>query len=136
MLQGLSLKSFIRLLKISTNEKDSEEQQALALRLQLAEKVLAHIDGNYQQEMENNETYKRVRDRYKRMIAITQKKLEAEEATDDESAFLPHYRKMLLELIEVRRRELYQLRRTNAFSEELIRDREWELDLEEARLRG
>jgi len=136
VLQGLSLKSFIRLLNISTNEKDSEEQQALALRLQLAEKVLAHIDYNYQHEMENNETYKRVRDRYKRMIAITQKKLKAEEAIDDESSFLPHYRKMLLELIEVRRRELYQLRRTNAFSEELIRDREWELDLEEARLRG
>jgi CPA1 family monovalent cation:H+ antiporter len=106
------------------------------MRLQLARAVLAHIDFKYTKEIETNETYKRVRDRYARMIAITQKKLEAQESSaDDEQTFLPHYRQMLLELVEVRRRELNHYRHSNSFSEELIRDREWELDLEEARLR-
>jgi len=136
VLQGLSLKPIIRLLQIKGDEKDSENLQMLDLRLRLANAVLAHIDERYAQEIETNETYKRVRDRYARMIAITQKKLEAKESIDEEQTFLPHYRQMLLELIAVRRRELNHFRHTNSFSEELIRDREWELDLEEARLRG
>jgi CPA1 family monovalent cation:H+ antiporter len=76
-----------------------------------------------------------VRDRYARMVAITQKKLEAQETTDDGQTFLLHYRQMLLELVEVRHRKLNHFRHTNSFSEDLLRDREWELDLEEARLR-
>jgi len=136
VLQGLSLKPIIRLLQIKGDEKESENLQMLDLRLRLANAVLAHIDERYAREIETNETYKRVRDRYARMIAITQKKLEAKESIDEEQTFLPHYRQMLLELIAVRRRELNHFRHTNSFSEELIRDREWELDLEEARLRG
>jgi CPA1 family monovalent cation:H+ antiporter len=135
VLQGLSLKPLIRFLKIKGEEKESESLQALDMRLQLARAVLAHIDFKYTKEIETNETYKRVRDRYARMIAITQKKLEAQESAEEEQTFLPHYRQMLLELVEVRRRELNHYRHTNTFSEELIRDREWELDLEEARLR-
>jgi CPA1 family monovalent cation:H+ antiporter len=135
VLQGLSLKPLIRFLKIKGEEKESESLQALDMRLQLARAVLAHIDFKYTKEIETNETYKRVRDRYARMIAITQKKLEAQESAEEEQTFLPHYRQMLLELVDVRRRELNHYRHTNTFSEELIRDREWELDLEEARLR-
>jgi CPA1 family monovalent cation:H+ antiporter len=136
VLQGLSLKPLIGLLKIQGDESGSEETQALDLRLQLARSVLAHMDDNYKEQIENNETYKRVRDRYARMIAITQQKLDAEEKQDDGKNFLPHYRQMLLELIAVRRRELSRFRHSNAFSDELIRERERELDLEEARLRS
>jgi CPA1 family monovalent cation:H+ antiporter len=135
VLQGLSLKPFIRLLKIKGDEKKTETMQVLDLRLRLAHAVLAHMDDKYSRETETNDTYKRVRDRYARMIEIAQKKLEAQEAIDDTQSFLPHYRQMLLELIEVRRRELNHLRHTNDFSHELIKEREWELDLEEARLR-
>lgn len=135
VLQGLSLKPLIRILKIKGDETQSENLQALDMRLQLARVTLAHMDGQYAKEIEANETYKRVRDRYARMIEITQKKLAAEEGVDEQITFLPHYRQMLLELVDVRRRELNRFRHTNAFSEELIREREWELDLEEARLR-
>jgi monovalent cation/hydrogen antiporter len=135
VLQGLSLKPLIRLLKIKGDEKETETMQMLDLRLRLANAVLAHIDDKYAREIETNDTYKRVRERYARMIEITQKKLEAQESIDDTQSFLPHYRQMLLELIEVRRRELNHYRHTNDFSHELIKEREWELDLEEARLR-
>jgi monovalent cation/hydrogen antiporter len=135
VLQGLSLKPVIRLLKIKGDEKESETQQALHLRLHLAQAALAHMDEKYASEIEKNETYKRVRDRYARMIGIAQQKLEAKGSMDDQQTFLPHYRQMLLELIEVRRRELNHYRHDNTFPEELIREREWELDLEEARLR-
>jgi monovalent cation/hydrogen antiporter len=135
VLQGLSLKPLIRFLKIPVNEKESVKIQALALRVQLAEAVLSYIDTNYNEEAEQNETYKRVRDRYERMIEMTKKKLEREEADEEETFFLPRYRQMLIELVDVRRKELNRFRHSNEYDEELIREREWELDLEEARLR-
>jgi monovalent cation/hydrogen antiporter len=136
VLQGLSLKPLIRYLKIPVSDGESLNNQALALRVQLAESVLAYIDTNYSEEVENNETYKRVRDRYERMIEISKKKLIKQEAEEEAATFLPRYREMLVELVDVRRRELNRFRHSNEYDEDLIREREYELDLEEARLRG
>ena len=119
------------------NEKAAEQTQSLALRVHLAESVLAYMDTNYEEELKQHDTYQRVRDRYDRMIETAKKKLESdEEAEDSNDAFLPRYRQMLLELVDVRRKELARFRHTREYGEELIRDREWELDLEEARLRS
>ena len=137
VLQGLSLKPLIRLLKIKEPEHDLEKVQSLALRVNLAEAVLAYMDTNYEEELKKHDAYQRVKDRYERMIETAKKKLEAdEEAQDPQDAFLPKYRAMLLELVDVRRKELNRFRRTKEYNEEMIRDREWELDLEEARLRS
>lgn len=135
VMQGLSLKPLIRLLKIEATDHEKEKLKALALRIRLAETVLSYLDTNYPEETENNDTYKRVRDRYERMIEITRRKLETGEAETEEASFLPQYRQMLLELVYIRRRELNYLRHKAEYSEELIREREWELDLEEARLK-
>jgi monovalent cation/hydrogen antiporter len=135
VLQGLSLRPIINWLNIPVNEKESEKLKSLALRVHLAETVLAYLDSNYQDEVHNNDTYKRVRDRYERMIEVTKKKLVKEEAEDESASFLPHYRQMLVEIVEVRRKELNRFRHANEYSEDLIREREWELDLEEARLK-
>lgn len=136
VLQGLSLKPLISFLNIQVTDKESEKVQALALRVQLAESVLAYLDTNYHDQIESNETYRRVRDRYERMIEVTRKKLVQEESADEGSSFLPLYRQMLVEIVEVRRKELNRFRHAKEYNEELIREREWELDLEEARLRG
>jgi len=69
------------------------------------------------------------------MIQITSKKLKKEEDKELGPAFLPRYRQLLLELVAVQRRELSQMRHDNLFSEELLRSKEFELDLEEARFR-
>jgi CPA1 family monovalent cation:H+ antiporter len=137
VLQGLSLKPLIRWLKIEVNEKQSQQVQNMALRVQLAEAVLAYIDTNYQEEIQKHDTYQRVRERYDRMIEAAKKKLESDEENEDKTNdFLPRYRQMLLELVDVRRKELSRFRHNKEYNEELIRDREWELDLEEARLRS
>lgn len=135
VVQGLSLKPLIRILNVQVNEKESQKLQAQALRIHLAESVLAHLDTNYIDDI-NHEAYRRVRDRYARMIEVARKKLEKEEDAEEGAAFLPRYRQMLVELVEVRRRELNRVRHSGDYDEELIREREWELDLEEARLRG
>lgn len=136
VLQGLSLKPLIRILDIPVADKEVEKKQALALRVRLAESVLAYLDANYTEETQQNEAYKRVRDRYERMIEITKRKLQSGEVGDENDSFLPQYRQMLIELVHIRRRELNYFRYKGEYSEELIREREWELDLEEARLRN
>lgn len=134
--QGLSLRPLIKLLKIQSDERETERANAMALRIRLAESVLTYLDTNYPEETLHHETYKRVRDRYERMVDIAKRRQEASEGEADGESFLPQYRQMLLELVHIRRRELNYLRHQGLFSQELIREREWELDLEEARLRN
>jgi len=136
VLQGLSLKPLIRYLKIETDDGESLKMQSLSLRIQLAEAALSFIDINYAGHIENNEVFRRVRERYERMIEVAKKKLDADEAENDGASFVPQYRQMLVELVNVRRKELNRFRNGTEYNEELIREREWELDLEEARLRG
>jgi CPA1 family monovalent cation:H+ antiporter len=135
VLQGLSLKPLIRWLKVEVNE-DGDKAQSLSLRIQLAETVLTYLDVNYSEQVEQHDTYKRVKERYERMIALSKRKLENREAEGEEDNFLPEYRQMLIELVQVRRLALKKFRYAKQFSDELIREREWELDLEEARLRN
>ena len=103
VLQGLSLTPIVRWLKIESNDQESQKVQALALRIHLAESVLSYIDTNYSEETNTNETYKRVRDRYERMVEVAKRKLEKEEADEAETNFLPKYRQMLIELVHIRR---------------------------------
>ena len=134
VLQGLSLKPLIRLLKVDVSEEGIKEQ-LLEMRVKLAEAVLAHLETNYNDHIEEHDTFRRVKDRYARMIEIAKRKLENNE-TEEYAAFLPLYREMLVELVHVRRLELKKMRHSKAYSDEMIREREWELDLEEARLRN
>lgn len=135
VLQGLSLKPIIRFLNIEVNN-EAEKKQELDLRIQLAETVITYLDINYGELIENHDTYKRVKERYERMIEITRRKLENDEAMEEDDDFLPQYRQMLIELVQVRRLALKRFRYAKQFNDELIREREWELDLEEARLRN
>jgi CPA1 family monovalent cation:H+ antiporter len=67
------------------------------------------------------------------MIEISNKKLLKEEIETSTPGFLPRYRQMLIELVNVRRNELQKLHKEKIYSGELIRNKERELDLEEAR---
>jgi hypothetical protein len=80
------------------------------------------------------DAFRRLKERYERMIEIVNKRLLKEEDAASSASFLPRYRRMLIEIVSVRRKELQKLRSENIFSEELLKSKEWELDLEEARL--
>ncbi len=135
VLQGLSLKPLIKLLKVEVNE-ESEKTQDIDLRIQLAETVLTYMDMNYSEHAINHDAYKRVKERYERMIEMTKRKLDSAEAQEEDNNFRKEYRQMLIELVQVRRLALKRFRYAKQFNEDLIREREWELDLEEARLRN
>ena len=44
-------------------------------------------------------------------------------------------RKVMIELLELQRKMVHEMRRNNDYPDELLRNKEIELDLEEARLR-
>jgi len=131
VLQGLSLPLLVRWLKVEVQE--NEEEQQLGIRLRLATVVLDHITEQYGDEATNIDAFNRLKERYERMVQITSKKLEKEEA--ENPSFLPRYRQLLLELVDVQRKELSKMRHDKLYPEELLRGKEFELDLEEARFR-
>lgn len=132
VLQGLSLPWLIKKLKIEDNSKEAEEELDLAIRLQMADAVVDYLELNYAEEIREIEAYKRVKDKYERMSKNTYRRLiDGENAGPD---FLPAYRKMLLELVHIKRQALQRLNKEDLYSLEMIREKEWELDLEEARL--
>lgn len=132
VLQGLTLPWLARKLNVIESGEEESEQQ-LAVKLRLAEVTLAHMKEHYQEEINTIDAYTRLKDRYERMVEISNRRLLNEE-DEDVPAFLPKYRQMLIELVSVRRKELLKLHRERKFSDEMLRNKEWELDLEEARL--
>lgn len=134
VLQGLSLPWMIRLLKLEVQENG--EMQELNIRLKLAEASIDYMEEKYSEEISAVEPFRRLKERYARMAENANKRLtKTEEKESDIAAYIPEYRRMLLELIEVRRTELEKMRRNREYNDELIRSKEYELDLEEARMR-
>ena len=134
VLQGLSLPYIIRLLKIKGDPEEPLRDQEMAIRLRLATAALDHMNNEYSDELGSVDAYNRLKERYERMIEIANKRLLKEENETATPAFLPRYRQMLIELVAVRREELQRLSKQKLYSDELIRNKERELDLEEARL--
>lgn len=133
VLQGLSLSPIIRLLKIEVHE--NEDQQRKAIRLRMATAVMDFIESEYADDVAQIDAFNRVKGRYARMIEIAGQNLAKEENKDNAPSFLPRYRQFLLEIVEVRRKELNAMRHEKLYADELLRNTETELDLEEARLR-
>lgn len=134
VLQGLSLPWLIRKLHMEITDEELTAQQEAAIRLRLAGAVLNHLQNKYEHELNTVDAYSRLKERYERMEEIANKRLLKEEGGQTTSSFLPKYRNMLLELVTVRRDELQKLREERLYPDELLDNREWELDLEEARL--
>lgn len=134
VLQGLTLPLIIRWLKLETQEDNSEER--LGIRLRMATAIVDYINNNYAEQAGKIEAFTRLKSRYERMAAIASNRLKHDENEETQNgAFLPQYRRLLIELVDVQRQELAHMRRSAEYSEESLRYKETELDLEEARYR-
>ena len=134
VLQGLTLPLIIRWGKVEAQENKEEEK--LSIRLRMANAIIAYIDSHYSDQANSIEAFTRLKSRYERMAAIASSRLKQDEGGDNKTgSFLPQYRKLLIELVDVQRQELAHMRRSAEYSEETLRNKETELDLEEARYR-
>jgi len=134
VLQGLSLPYLIKWLKIDDDQGDVEEQE-IAVRLRLATASLSLMQSSYGEEVQMIDAFSRLKERYERMIDNANGRLVEKDKKTSNADFLPKYRSMLVEIVDVKRDELQKLRREKIYSDEILRARERELDFEEARLR-
>ena len=130
--QGLSLPLIIRWLGVEADDKE-EEQKQLSLRLQLARIVVQHLETQYEHEVTSIEPFRQLKARYERVADNAGRQIGAEGQQAKEPDFMPAFRKLLLEVVHVQRQELLRLRNGDEYSDELLRGKELELDLEEAR---
>ncbi len=130
VLQGLSLPFLIR--KLGIEVKDNERTQELEIEMNLANAALAHITANYDHEIKTVKAFRMLKERHEMLLKAQHKQL-----SDQGNAPPLHsstYRAALLELIDVRRAALAEIRLSKAYPDEIIRNIEREIDLNEAHL--
>lgn len=130
LVQGLSLPYLIRLLNIP--QINTDDQQLRSLSTQLANRALHHIETNYSVESTTLTPFIRQREAYEAIVHQPQSN-QIEEVVKQASIKV-RYRRLRQELIAVQREELHELRHTNQYSDGLIRQKEYELDLEQVTL--
>lgn len=133
--QGLTLPLFIRLLKVEEiDEHIPEEEQIESIRLDLAKRCITYLDNNYSYEMEQYETIARIKDQLASSITAAEDTGQQKEKKQAFKTVRALYRKIMLELVALRREGLSRHRLEKHYDDEVIRIMESNLDLEEARL--
>lgn len=130
VLQGLSLPFLIR--KLDIQVKSNEREHELEIQMNLVSAVLSYIDSKYAREAETNNAFRMLKERYEHQLKSHQKQLSKKGSVP---TYIPAYQKALLELIDVRRKALEEVRKEKKYADDLIRNIEREIDHEEARLR-
>ena len=134
--QGLTLPFFLRWLKVEEiDDFKPVDEQIESIRLQLAKESVIYLEENYAQEMQQYETIRRMKEQLLRSINATENA-----AANDSKVALGSVRKLYaqisIELIALRRKGLYQFNKQKLYDDEVIREMEHNLDLEEARFNG
>lgn len=133
--QGLSLPFFIKWLKVEEIDVYiPEEQQIETIRLKLAKQSIEYLDENYSYEMEEYETIGRIKEQLVRSIAATEGTLGESGKKEALTTVRGLYRKIMLELVSLRREGLKEIRKGKRYEDAVLRSLESNLDLEEARL--
>ncbi|MBB5635186.1 CPA1 family monovalent cation:H+ antiporter [Pedobacter cryoconitis] len=137
VIQGLSLPYVIRLLKIPENTyKIPEQEQSAQIKLKLIDKSLIRIQQNYQFQCIHNELMANFKVELENSLKGKKDNLEAFRAGKIDKQELKAYREIMLDLIQVQRHELHLLKNDKNYDDDIIREEEKRLDLEELSSRG
>jgi Na+/H+ antiporter len=129
VLQGLTLPTLIKWLKIRPDGvPEKEEHEA---RLRLASSVIEHIESNYALTLSDG-VLSQIKSKYEIRIQRMMREQEASRRMSDEE--LSEFQRIQKELIQSERKFLLDLRKDRIISDEVLRKLEYELDLEEERL--
>ncbi len=135
VIQGLSLPFIIKYMKIEADDETAPvEEQEAGIHLRLAKAALQTLEEKYTKEVDENELVKNLKDRLENDISLTAQRMESLECDDNQASEIRIYNSVLIEIINVQRRELIVLRQEKAFEDELLRKQTEQLDLNEARL--
>lgn len=134
--QGLTLPFFIKWLKVEEiDEYIPEEEQIEEIRVELGKSAIEYLDTNYAVEMQEYETIGRIKEQIERSVHASESVKGEEEKKQALSSVRGLNRKILLELVELRRDGLAGMRKSAKYDDGVLRLVENSLDLEEARLK-
>lgn len=134
--QGLTMPLIIRTLKIEEiDEHIPEVRQLSAIRLRMAKLSLDYLDENYPAEVLSNGKLNRYHEQLLHTIG-REEHIAANDGDARERARARElFNRVFLELVANRREELIAIRREKIYDDEVLREYEHSLDLEEARMR-
>jgi Na+/H+ antiporter len=134
--QGLTLPWLIRFTRVGDNDDATPlAEQEAGIRLHLRKAAVAHLKEHYTPDMAANELVARLHQRMSTEVELTTRTLDNIEESDSQRAALRRYHEVLLDVLGVQREELQGLRRRNQFEDEVLRQQEAQLDLDEAKVR-
>jgi CPA1 family monovalent cation:H+ antiporter len=128
VLQGLTLPSLVKMLKIKPDGKEEREEHHA--RLRLASSVIEHIEENYALALSDS-VLNQIKSKYEIRIQRMRKE-ETEGKLSQEQ--ITEFHQIQRNLIRVEREYIIELRRNRLIGDETLRKMEYELDLEEERL--
>lgn len=134
VVQGLSLPWLIKLVNLDGNSSEiPEETQIEAIRYRLVKEEIQLLKTKYAEELENNNTVKAINISLKRSLEATSTNLDSESKIKiaNERGL---YKKVMQDLIDVRRTMIYDMMSEKDYDDEILRALEHNLDLEESRL--
>lgn len=133
--QGLTLPLFIKFLKIEEiDDYVPEEVQVEEIRYLVNQHIVTYMNEHYKDAMEKYESVARIKEQYERSILATEKSRQELSAKEFVGSSRRLYKKVMWDIIEQRRRYLHKLEGGKKYEDYVIRDMEYSLDLEEARL--
>jgi CPA1 family monovalent cation:H+ antiporter len=134
VVQGLTLPLIIRW--VNPQEREGfipEEEQDATVRLKLLNVSLTHLNNKYRSETEQNELVANLKTRIESDVHLTNERLDSLEDCRRDNT-IGRFREVVMDVIEVQRKELYRIGRETEFSDEVIRRHEAQLDLEEEKI--
>ncbi|HEX8506834.1 MAG TPA: cation:proton antiporter, partial [Hymenobacter sp.] len=133
--QGLTLPALIRFTKLSEmDDVVPPEEQEAGVRLRLRQAAIAHLKRQYAQETSRNRLIGRLQQRMENEVQLTSQTLQSIEIDESQREALHQYHRVLLDVLRVQREELFVMRRHNVFEDEVLRQQEAQLDLDEAKV--
>ena len=105
------------------------------MRLRLRQAAVKHVERQYATEVQENELIARLQQRMQTEVSLTTKTLNSLETDESGLATLRQYHRVLLDVLRVEREALAHLRHHDTFDDEVLRQQEAQLDLDEAKIK-
>lgn len=132
--QGLTLPLVIKWVKMKhIDDFPSSDEQKAAIKLRLMKAALNRLNEKYTQEALHNELVGSLKAQLESDTVILNARLDSLECTDREKQEIDVYNRVLLDLYQIQKMELFAIRREKTFSDEEIRRQEYQLDFDEAK---
>jgi Na+/H+ antiporter len=133
--QGLTLPLIIKALKIrEIDPMVPEELQETEIRLRLTQVALKQLEEKHQGELEHNALLTGVKVELENHLKHNHLKLDCMDCAEKDQKDLNEYKRVLKDIYQVQRSELYHLRKGKTYSDEAIRSEEMQVDIAELRI--